>query len=218
MEYFVNTPGAQPSATCSDNECPCSPSVEFAPGQGYLYVSQEAAEFRRDARTLSDAQAKIERIANSSIAFLMMEPVTWTGLMICKQAAVLRHVDLNVASADAREWWQTGRMPLRPSSRKQSVWRRLLGSSQQPTLSDLELFSTRVRDHLQRINALGGLYSSFTEQYLSNDVVSMLSAAASEKMSLTRSDGKEHSVAVSKQPVAIGFARSPILYLTQKTG
>jgi hypothetical protein len=217
MEYFVNTPGAQSSATCSDNECPCSPSVEFAPGQGYLYVSQEAADFRRDAHTLSDAQAKMERLANTSIAFLMMEPMTWTGLMICKQAAVLRHLDLSVASADAKEWWRTGCMPLRPSPRKQSIWQRLLGSSQQPPISDLELFSTRFGDHLQRIHALGGLYSSFTEQYLSHDVVSMLSAAASEKMALTRSDRKEHSMAVSNKPVSYWICTIPCSVPDAKT-
>jgi hypothetical protein len=115
MEYFVNTPGPQASAKCSDNACPCSPSVEFARGEGYLYVSPEAVDFRRDARTLADAQTKMERMAGQLDAFVVMDPIAWSGLMICEEAAKCRRLDLAWASADAKEWWETGRMPLRPS-------------------------------------------------------------------------------------------------------
>ncbi len=42
MEYFVNTTGPQSAAECSDSACFCTPSIKFARGQGFLYVSPEA--------------------------------------------------------------------------------------------------------------------------------------------------------------------------------
>ncbi len=80
-----------------------------------------------------------------------------------------------------RWWWQ--------------FWRRKL-------LNDGELFMARLSDHLQRINALGGSYSSFISQCFPDNVVSMLSTAAAEKMALTQSDLREHSFCFSQAPVS----------------
>lgn len=64
------------------------------------------------------------------------------------------------------------------------------------------LFVTRLSDHLNRLNALGDPYSSFVRDYLPGEVITILAAAAAEKMALTHADLKEHSFCVSKPPVS----------------
>ncbi len=36
-------------------------------------------------------------------------------ILICKQASELRRIDQDIAAADAKQWWETGRVPLRPT-------------------------------------------------------------------------------------------------------
>jgi len=115
-EYFTNGPiGPRDAARCSDNACDCS-SLPLDRGQGFLYVSSEAVDFRRDALSLEAAQAKLERLAQDIGADqLTMDPVLWTGIIVCESAARRRKLDLAMAAADAELWWETGEMPLYPT-------------------------------------------------------------------------------------------------------
>jgi len=119
MEYF-EVPRPPGNGLCSDKSCPCSETV-IPRGSGYLYISQELVDFRRDCLTYAQLQKKLENMAQSDplkdysadglVRFL---PVgTTSPIMMCKQGAILRGLDLDVAGADARHWWKTGLVPLR---------------------------------------------------------------------------------------------------------
>jgi len=88
-----------------------------------------------------------------------------------------------------------------------SIWKHLFGSSEQVDKADL--FATRLNDHLRRIDALGGAYSSFIGDHFGSDVVQLLTAAAAEKMALTRSDSQEHSFCASQAPVSYWVCTVP---------
>ena len=112
---------------CSDNSCPC-PETRIPVGTGYLYIPGEIVEFRRRYRRLKDAEKAMVDQLNQQLdsrgigsAFSMMRigPV-----LVCEQGARLRELDLEVAGADARYWWQTGQVPLRPTP--------LVGGKDQP--------------------------------------------------------------------------------------
>jgi hypothetical protein len=90
-----------------------------------------------------------------------------------------------------------------------SIWKRLIGSVGSGDQDDGELFTTHLTGHIKRVNALGGSYASFVGQYFSSEVISMLSAAATEKMALTRSDSKEHSFCCSQAPVSYWICTIP---------
>ena len=102
---------------CSDDSCPCGfPGANIPRGNGYLYISEELVEMRRDALSLSDIQLKIEGIGQT-LGFTM---TTVTGgvimpILMCELGARKRGIDLTVAAADARHWWKTGLAPLRPT-------------------------------------------------------------------------------------------------------
>jgi hypothetical protein len=57
MDYF-EVPNTSPDsfAFCSDNECPCS-ETRIPPGGGYMYISQTAVDFRKDARSVSEVES-----------------------------------------------------------------------------------------------------------------------------------------------------------------
>jgi hypothetical protein len=116
MDYFQVSearPGAD--AICSDNDCPCGwPGATIPRGTGYLYVSPTVAEFRSDARTEWEATQKINRLREAAPLVFVDQNVAAPTLM-CEQGAVKRGLDLEVAAADARYWWQTGMVPLRPT-------------------------------------------------------------------------------------------------------
>jgi len=122
MEYFEasRTTGV---AKCSDKACPC-PEVTITPGTGYLYVSPELVEFRRDSRTMDEAKAKISRLASEdplaemarqSGARSFIKVFVINPILMCEQGARLRGLDLDIAGADAKHWWETGLVPLRPT-------------------------------------------------------------------------------------------------------
>ena len=106
MEYFeVEVPFGD--ALCSDDECPCRPPDDRIPrGSGYLYISETVVNFRQDACTIEEAKQKIARTnfygQNRHVPTLM-----------CQQGARKRGLDLNIAAADAKHWWETGLVPLR---------------------------------------------------------------------------------------------------------
>lgn len=84
-------------AFCSDRMCPC-PDTEIRRGSGYLFISKAAVDFLKSAK-------EDPKLLNTFGA-----PVP---IIVCKQAATLRKLNLTVAKADAEEWWETGKIPLR---------------------------------------------------------------------------------------------------------
>lgn len=116
LEYFeMDRPND--GGSCSDNECPCSDTA-IPRGTGYLYVSQEVVEMRRDAKTVKELAVKIQRIGEAlGKELVLMDPACYNGILCCEQAARRRHLDLTVAAEDARHWWDHGLVPLHVTSK-----------------------------------------------------------------------------------------------------
>lgn len=99
---------------CSDNDCPCgSPGAEIRRGEGYLYISKDVVEARKDALTLPQLEAKLQRLQQATKAAIFFDQGTIWPVLLCEQAARKRGLDLTVAAADARKLFETGRVPLR---------------------------------------------------------------------------------------------------------
>ncbi|NLX97936.1 MAG: hypothetical protein GXY83_17375 [Rhodopirellula sp.] len=118
MDYFECAAPAG-DGRCSDNACPC-PEVEIPRGQGYLFISQELVDFRRQYPGEEEAGAAMEarlQGAGFSGGFYSISPV-----LVCEQGAKLRNLDLKTAAADAAHWWATGKVALRatPSAGSQA--------------------------------------------------------------------------------------------------
>jgi len=107
---------------CSDNRCPC-PEVRIPRGTGYLCIEQSLVDFRQKCSTLKSARDAMSRMqeqfrarlgGSDFVGFFRLGPI-----LVCEQGAKLRNLDLEVASTDARHWWETGKVPLRatPSAR-----------------------------------------------------------------------------------------------------
>jgi hypothetical protein len=114
LDYF-EMPRPDGDGVCNDEECGCK-GVVIPRGSGYLYVSQEVVDFRRDARSVEAAQAKESRVrmqaSDMAEAAAVIHGET-TAVLLCDQAARQKGLDLEVAAADARHWWETGGAPLR---------------------------------------------------------------------------------------------------------
>ena len=103
-------------AMCSDDACPCGiPGATISRGEGYIYVSKEVAEFRSDCLTEAEAMAKIQRLSAQMGATVFAGSGVFAPILMCEQGAKNRGLDLDVAAADARHWWETGLVPLRPT-------------------------------------------------------------------------------------------------------
>jgi len=120
MEYFeVSRPDGEGS--CSDKSCPCgNPGVIIPRGTGYVYISTEVVDFRRDARSIWEAQSKLASVQKGMQEaidgyYMIQEVGLVVPILICKQGAIKRGLDLDVASTDAKYWWRTGLVPLRPT-------------------------------------------------------------------------------------------------------
>ena len=112
---------------CCDDDCPCpSPGTIIPRGTGYIYISEEVVEFRRKYPVLNDAKEAMQHILyekNKSIisqfgggATIIMPE--FGGVLVCKQGARLRNLDLDVAATDAKHWWKHNQIPLRPTPKK----------------------------------------------------------------------------------------------------
>jgi len=113
MQFF-EVPEAHPGqdGICSDNECPCGyPGATIPRGTGYMYVSKSVVDFRRDALTVKEAAEKMQRMQANS--FIIFDQNVVTSTIMCEQGARKRGLDLAVAAADAKYWWETGLVPLR---------------------------------------------------------------------------------------------------------
>lgn len=106
------------SGLCSDNSCPC-PETSIPKGTGYLFIGSDIVAFRRRYPRLNDARKAKEAQLNQQLdsqglgAAFMSYRIG--PILVCEQGARLRQLDLDVAGADARYWWETGQVPLRPT-------------------------------------------------------------------------------------------------------
>ncbi|MBU0718749.1 MAG: TerB family tellurite resistance protein [Planctomycetes bacterium] len=116
MDYFeCDVPPVD--GRCSDDNCPCS-EVVIARGKGYLFIDQGLVDFRRDYPTLEDAREAIQRKqqqVEGSLHGAFISSYRLGPILVCEQGARLRNLDLDTATKDARHWWQTGKVPLRPT-------------------------------------------------------------------------------------------------------
>ncbi len=126
MEYF-ELPIPDGDGLCSDNQCPCADTI-IPQGKGYLYVGQDAVDFRKDAKTVEELYLKVKRMAKQFKGRDLMVHQEYTiALLSCKKGALLRNLDLSVAGSDAAYWWKTGLAPLRatpltPTSSERNQW------------------------------------------------------------------------------------------------
>jgi hypothetical protein len=114
---------------CSDDESPCDPwGVAIPRGSGYLWISEEVVNFRRNARSWTEFLKKREKteraaadrmgVQRASVLFRVMflgGKGVWTPGLMCEEGARKRGLDMNVAAADAKYWWAAGFVPLRPT-------------------------------------------------------------------------------------------------------
>lgn len=114
--YFdcpINNP-----AVCSDDSCPCGP-MTIPYGGGYLYISQSAVDFRKDARTDAELKVKgaayIKSLQQDGKTAVVLDPTIYKAILICEKAAKRRKLDLQIAAADAKYAWETAQAPLRPT-------------------------------------------------------------------------------------------------------
>ena len=112
MKYF-EVPCPEGDGLCSDDACPCGPSTKIPRGSGYLYISQDVVDFRRDARSFEDAARKLKRLKERMGIYVMFGSGVFAPVLVCKRGAKLRKLDLEVAAADAKYWWETSKVPLR---------------------------------------------------------------------------------------------------------
>jgi hypothetical protein len=102
---------------CSDDSCPCGyPGEDIALGCGYLYISKELVEMRRDALSIAELHVKFQKIQlQMGAAMIMSTSGVFMPILMCEQGAKKRGIDLSVAAADAKHWWKIGLAPLRPT-------------------------------------------------------------------------------------------------------
>ena len=99
---------AAPSGTavCEAARCPCS-NEPIEPGSGYLYISNHVVKQRRDEPGNDGA----------------------TPVLLCREAARKRDLDLEVAAEDAANWWETGSVALRATPRRELKFADFKGES-----------------------------------------------------------------------------------------
>jgi hypothetical protein len=118
MRYMQVSGNDRDPGYCSDDACPCGyPGATIPRGQGYIYVSEEVVDFRQDCLTEAQAQQKIQRLSSQLGGFIMAGSGVFAPILMCEQGARRRGIDLKVAAADAKHWWQTGEVPLRATPR-----------------------------------------------------------------------------------------------------
>lgn len=113
LDYFEQPPHPG-TALCSYPPCPCD-EVSIPQGEGYLYVTKECVEFRRNARTFDEAEKKLGYIQDGIGAVILSGYGEFSPILMCEEGAKMLDLDLDTAAADARRWWKTGMVPLAPT-------------------------------------------------------------------------------------------------------
>jgi hypothetical protein len=133
---FEDTPPSKPLETgffefsrpqgegrCSDNACLCDPggAGDIIPrGTGYLWISSQVVESRRTARSEAAVKRQLEQKFKSPLFDILGSGVVFAGegitpTLMCRIGAEQRGINLEVAAADAKYWWETGLVQLRPT-------------------------------------------------------------------------------------------------------
>jgi hypothetical protein len=118
LEYFEGQrPRSSKYGICSDELCPCNENA-LSPGNGYLYISEELVEFRKDALTLQETEQKVlayTKKYSSKGKRVILHNNFYIPILMCRQGATRRGIDMEIAGADAEYFWETGLVPLRPT-------------------------------------------------------------------------------------------------------
>ena len=106
---------------CSDNQCPCPGTSALVLGKtGYLYVSEEVVDMRKDALTKAALDTKQQRmidVIDGSVVMFFNQGTVYP-IVMCDKAVRRLKLDPSVAAADARHWGATGLVPLRVTPKK----------------------------------------------------------------------------------------------------
>lgn len=122
LVYFeCNRPSGD--GTCSDDQCPCGyPGTNIPRGTGYLYIGDELVEMRRDTLTVKELEKKVIDLQQRMGASMMTTASgVFMPILMCELGAKKRKIDLSVAAADAKHWWQAGMAPLRATPMASAV-------------------------------------------------------------------------------------------------
>lgn len=116
--HFFEVPVKHEAGHCAEPNCSCG-NASIRRGTGYLHISQEVVDFRIDCPTPSDLLYKLNKVRADLGCFesFMPETEVFYPRLLCQQAAIRNQLDLDVAAQDAANWWKTGRVPLRSTSK-----------------------------------------------------------------------------------------------------
>jgi len=106
---FIECEKLHGTGYCTDNDCPCT-LTPIPQGEGYIYISQEVVEYRKDALSLD---ALHEKLAKNTKEGEYISVSKYAPILICETAAKKRGLDLVEASKDAVLFWKDGMVPLR---------------------------------------------------------------------------------------------------------
>jgi hypothetical protein len=110
---FIECEKVQGDAYCADNDCSCT-LTPLPKGGGYIYISDAVVHFRKDALTLSEVQTKM---ASYTVEGEYISASKYAPILVCELSVMRRNLDLSVARADAQQFWNEGRVPLRATPR-----------------------------------------------------------------------------------------------------
>jgi len=99
---------------CSWDPCPCGISTIIHKGHGYLYIPVSSVIFRRDCLSYKEFQAKLQKMA-SNLPLGTDLIFTDVPVLVCEKGISALNIDPEIAQKDAKYWWDTGMIPLRPS-------------------------------------------------------------------------------------------------------
>lgn len=113
MEFFDDGSWkASGTVFCADDDCACGRG-KISWGSGFLYVSPEIAVFRRIFRSQRSAEQEMHRRVLEKYGRPVSYHCKIGPQLFCKRAARKLNLDLDLASMDAKHWWETGKAPLR---------------------------------------------------------------------------------------------------------
>ncbi len=121
--YFEAPVTIEEGLLCSDNECPCPDDTALEPGQtGFLYISGDLVKNRRETPRWEAILARDNALAEQMNVVLYRAGGINTPIFLCSEGAERRNLDIDIAAADAVNWFKTGLCPLRESPTKRAWW------------------------------------------------------------------------------------------------
>lgn len=123
MQYIQTSDYSRDQGLCSFDQCPCGyPGTEIPRNEGFIFLSKSVADFRKDCLTDAELLRKKAMIEAQTGSFIFWESGSLGPILICEQGAKKLGIDLEVAAADAKYWWQTGKVPCRPTPLAKKWW------------------------------------------------------------------------------------------------